>query len=177
MLTHSGPERRVPRPLGRPPNVESHVARLGVSGSKHWPIPSVTQLRCRVCKARSVTQEVFVKCRKCEVGLCVKKNMFWRLPHKGTVLTTSRATSLRKPGDSNQYVSKRNWNICIFHKICLSIRELKLLLLSWKHAEMTLSYLPKNSVKSIIQSFLVPRILKFFVNDVLTITFPAKRMS
>jgi len=28
MLAHAGPERRVPRPLGRPPNVKSHVARL-----------------------------------------------------------------------------------------------------------------------------------------------------
>jgi len=25
------------------------------------------------CKARDVTQEVFVKCCKCEVGLCIKK--------------------------------------------------------------------------------------------------------
>jgi len=35
MLTHAGPERRVPRQLGRPPNVESQVARLEVCGSKH----------------------------------------------------------------------------------------------------------------------------------------------
>ena len=76
MLVHAGPERRVPRPLGRPPNIESHVARLEVCDSKHSPIPSKTQLRCRVCKATGVTQKVFVKCRKFEVGLCVKKNMF-----------------------------------------------------------------------------------------------------
>ncbi len=76
MLAHSGTERRVPRPLGRPPNVESQVARLEVCGSKHWPIPSETQLRCRVCKARGVTQKVFMKCRKCEVGLCIKKTYF-----------------------------------------------------------------------------------------------------
>ena len=76
MLVHAGPEQRVPRPLGRPPNVELQVARLKVCGSKHWPIPSVTQLRCCVCKARGVTQKVFMKCCKCEVGLCVKKNMF-----------------------------------------------------------------------------------------------------
>ena len=48
MLAHAGPERRVPRPFGRPPNVESHVARLEVCGSKHWPIPSEMQLRCRM---------------------------------------------------------------------------------------------------------------------------------
>jgi len=65
MLAHAGPERRLPRPLGRPPNVESHVTRLEVCGSKHWPILSETQLRRRVCKARGVTQKVFVKCHKC----------------------------------------------------------------------------------------------------------------
>jgi len=60
-LAHAGPEQRIPRPTGRPTNVESHIARLKVCGSKHWLIPSETQLRCRVCKARGVTQGVFVK--------------------------------------------------------------------------------------------------------------------
>ena len=76
MLAHAGPERRVPRPLGRPPKVEKRVARLEVCGSKHWPTPSETQLRCCVCKARGVTKKVFWKCRKCEVGLCVKNTCF-----------------------------------------------------------------------------------------------------
>ena len=35
MLAHAGPEQKVPRPLGRLPNIESHVARLEVCGSKH----------------------------------------------------------------------------------------------------------------------------------------------
>jgi len=30
MLAHGGPEWRIPRPLGRSPNVEAHVARLEV---------------------------------------------------------------------------------------------------------------------------------------------------
>ena len=76
MLAHAGPERRVPRPLGRPPNVESHVTRLKVCGSKHWPTRSETQLRCCVLKARGVTKKVFIKCRKCDVGLCVKQTCF-----------------------------------------------------------------------------------------------------
>ena len=75
-MAHAGPEQRVSRPLGRPPNVESRVARLEVCGSKHWPIPPETQLRCHVCKARGVTQKVFAKYRKCEVGLCIKKTCF-----------------------------------------------------------------------------------------------------
>jgi len=58
LLAHAGPERRLRRPLGRPRNVESHVAGLEFCGSKHWPIPSETQLRCRVCKARGDTEIV-----------------------------------------------------------------------------------------------------------------------
>ena len=84
MLAYAGPEWRVPRALGRPPNVESHVARLEVCGSKHWPTPSETQLSCRVCKARGVTQKVFVKCRKCEVGLCFKKKTCFEDYHTKT---------------------------------------------------------------------------------------------
>ena len=75
MLAHSGPEGRVPRPVGRPPNLESHIARLEVCVSKHWPTWSEMQLRCHVCKARGVTKKVF-KCCKCDVGLCVKQTCF-----------------------------------------------------------------------------------------------------
>ena len=56
MLAQAGPERRIPRPLGRPSNVELQVARLRVCGSKHWPTRSETQLRCSVCKAVGVTK-------------------------------------------------------------------------------------------------------------------------
>jgi len=48
MSAHAGPERRVTRPLGRSPNVESHIARLEVCGSKYWTIPSEAQLRYRM---------------------------------------------------------------------------------------------------------------------------------
>jgi len=75
MLAHAGPEWTVPTPLGRPPNIESHVARLEVCGSKHWPIPSETQLRCRVCKARGVTQKVFVKCCECKAQRRISNNI------------------------------------------------------------------------------------------------------
>jgi len=74
MLAHAGPERRVPSPLDRPPNIESHVSKLEVCGSKHWPIPSEMQLRCRVCKARGVTQKVFVKFRV-KWGCALKKHV------------------------------------------------------------------------------------------------------
>jgi len=57
MQAHAGPERRVPRPFGRPPKVEKRIAGLEVCGSKHWPTPSETQLRCCVCKATGVTKK------------------------------------------------------------------------------------------------------------------------
>jgi len=49
---------------------------LEVCGSKHWPTWSEMQLRCCVCKGRGVTKKVFVKCRKCDMGLCVKQTCF-----------------------------------------------------------------------------------------------------
>jgi hypothetical protein len=61
MLAHAGPERRVPRPLGTPPNVEKRVARLEACRSKHWPIPTEKQMRCRVCKAKGVTKKSFLE--------------------------------------------------------------------------------------------------------------------
>jgi len=66
MLAHAGPERRVPRTLGRQPKAEKLLARLEVCGNKHWPTPSETQLRCRVCRARGVTK----KCS--EIAVSVK---------------------------------------------------------------------------------------------------------
>ena len=56
-LAHAGPERRIPRPLGRPSNVELQVAKLEACGRKHWPTLSEIQLRCRVCNARGVTKK------------------------------------------------------------------------------------------------------------------------
>ena len=76
MLAHARPEQRIPRPLRRPPNAEVHIARLEVCGSKRWPIPSEMQLKCRMCKARGVTQKVSVEYHKCEVALCVKQTCF-----------------------------------------------------------------------------------------------------
>jgi len=104
MLAHAGPERSVPRPLGRPPNVESHIAMLEVCERKNWPTRSETQLRCRVCKARGVTKKVFVKCRKCDMGLCVKQTCFKEYHTKAQ--RTSGTTSLRKIWTSRRYVSK-----------------------------------------------------------------------
>ena len=76
MLAHAGQVRQLQRPMGRPTGTDMRVNRLDECGSEHWPVPSKTQLRCRVCSIRGLTQKVFVKCFKCDVGLCVKKSCF-----------------------------------------------------------------------------------------------------
>ena len=72
VLGHAEPEQRVPMPLGRyltlnctSLGLKSAAANIGLS-----------HLRCCVCKARGVTQKVFMKCHKCKVGLCVKNTCF-----------------------------------------------------------------------------------------------------
>jgi hypothetical protein len=93
MLAHTGPEWRVPRPLGRPPNVESHVAMLKVCDSKQWPTRPVTKLRCRVCKARGMTKKF--SWSAVWRGTVCETNMFWKLPHQGTNWVTITLQDLR----------------------------------------------------------------------------------
>jgi hypothetical protein len=76
MLAQAGYERTVPRPLGRRPSAAAQISRLDAAGSKHWPIPCVKQVRCRVCSARGECRRVLVKCRKCDVGLCAARSCF-----------------------------------------------------------------------------------------------------
>ena len=94
MLAHAGP-----RPLGRPPNVESHVARLEVCGSKHWPIPSETQVSCRVSEARGVTK----KCSGSAVS--VKWDCALRIPV--LKITTQRHSSNNITCD---FLDEKLWN-------------------------------------------------------------------
>jgi hypothetical protein len=60
-----------------------------------------------VCNTRGVTRKVYIKCRKCELGLSVKRT-FRRLPHQGTFVGLFVVTSLRKIWASSRYVSTRN---------------------------------------------------------------------
>lgn len=76
MLAHAWQVRQLQRPMGRPAGTDRLVNRLECSDSEHWPGPSETQLRCRVCSIKGLTRKVFVKCLKCGVGLCVKKLCF-----------------------------------------------------------------------------------------------------
>ena len=76
MLAHARQKQQLQRRIGRPAGTVDHVVRLECSDSEHWPIPSDTRVRCRVCSARGVTRNVDVKCLKCGVGLCSKKFCF-----------------------------------------------------------------------------------------------------
>jgi len=74
---------------------------------------------------------------------CVWNKHVKRLPHQGTVVRTSGATSLRKSWASKRYVSKRNWKFSIFHII--TIYNYKLKILNWflEHMHNYLSRFPK----------------------------------
>ena len=76
LLAQAGQEQIVLRPIRRPPAASTQVVRLEEHSRKHWPIPSVTQRRCRVCSARGVTRNVSVKCQRCDVALCVDRKCF-----------------------------------------------------------------------------------------------------
>jgi hypothetical protein len=126
MLAQAGYKENIPRPLGRPPSAAAHVIRLEASGSKHWPVPCAKQVRCRVCSARCENRRVLVKCRKCDVGLCVDRSCFEYYHTKAHLWNFSgcaRWTSLHKTWASSINVSKRNgifWNLwkftwCVHH--------------------------------------------------------------
>jgi hypothetical protein len=82
LLAQAGQERNVQRPIGRTPAATTQVVGLEEHGRKHWPIPSATQRRHRVCLARGVTRNVSVICQRCDVALCVDKKMLSRLPQQ-----------------------------------------------------------------------------------------------
>jgi hypothetical protein len=76
MLVQAGLERNVQRPIGRTPAAATQVVRFDERGRKHWPIPSATRRRCRVCSARGITKNVSVICQRCDVALCADKKCF-----------------------------------------------------------------------------------------------------
>jgi len=69
-------ERNVQRPIGRPSTAATQVVRLEECGRKHWPIPSATRRRCRVCAEKGVTRNVSVICERCKVALCCDRRCF-----------------------------------------------------------------------------------------------------
>jgi hypothetical protein len=58
------------RPLGRPAGLDKKVSRLEVNFSNHWPVHS-SRVNCRTCSARGIRKRVQIKCKECDVGLCI----------------------------------------------------------------------------------------------------------
>ena len=59
LLAHAEHERNVQRPIGRQPAAATQVVRFDERGRKHWPIPSTTRRKCRVCVWKRVSPEMF----------------------------------------------------------------------------------------------------------------------
>ena len=76
LLAQAGHERNVQRPVGRPPAAADPLPRFEERGRKHWPIPSVTRRRCRMCSEKGVARNVKMKCQRCDVGLCCNSTCF-----------------------------------------------------------------------------------------------------
>jgi hypothetical protein len=69
-LEDAGSLPRPRRPLGRPAGPERKVSRLAVNFSNHWPV-RFSRLNCRTCSARGIRKRVQIKCKECDVGLCI----------------------------------------------------------------------------------------------------------
>jgi hypothetical protein len=58
------------RPLGRPAGPDRKVSRLEVNFSNHWPVRS-SRVNCRTCSARGIRKRVQIKCKECDMSLCI----------------------------------------------------------------------------------------------------------
>jgi len=76
LLAHAGHERNVQRLIGRSPAAATQIVRFEERGSEHWPIPSATRRRFRVCAEKCVTRNVSVICERCDVALCCDTRCF-----------------------------------------------------------------------------------------------------
>jgi hypothetical protein len=57
-------------PLGRPAGPDKKVSRLEVNFNNHWPVHS-SSVNCHACSARGIRKRVQIKCKECDVGLCI----------------------------------------------------------------------------------------------------------
>jgi len=72
-LAQAGQEQNVQRPVGRP---AAEVLRQEINVTKHWSILFAMHRRCHVCSARGVNKKVSLKCRRCNVAMCVDRKCF-----------------------------------------------------------------------------------------------------
>jgi len=76
LLAHAGHERNVQRPIERSPSAATQVTRFEERDRKHWPMPSATRRRCRMCAENSVTRNVSVICQRCHVPISSVRKCF-----------------------------------------------------------------------------------------------------
>jgi hypothetical protein len=57
-------------PTGRPMVLKKQATGLAVNFSNHWPV-QYSRLYCCVCSAWGIKKRVQVKCKDCDVGLCI----------------------------------------------------------------------------------------------------------
>ena len=76
LLVQAEQEQNVQRPVGRPAPAAAEILRQKISVSKHWPILSTKHRICHMCSARGVNRKVSVKCRRCDVAMCVDRKCF-----------------------------------------------------------------------------------------------------
>jgi hypothetical protein len=67
LLAQAGHKINEQKPVGRPPAAAPQLIIFEERGRKHWPIPSVTRRRYRMCAARGVTRNVSMIHQRCDV--------------------------------------------------------------------------------------------------------------
>jgi hypothetical protein len=70
LIEDAGSLPRPHHPLGRPAGPDKKVSRLEVNFTNHWPVHS-SRVNCRTCSPRGVQKRVQIKCKECDVGLCI----------------------------------------------------------------------------------------------------------
>jgi hypothetical protein len=154
MLAQAGYQRTVPRPLGRRASAAAQVNRWEASCSKHWPVPCATQVRCRVCERR----RVLVKCRKCDVRLCVARSCFEDYHTNAQLWNSSGCADgppSTKQGPQTQNVIKRNGILSGFFKFFVVHRYYEFLLQIFRRAEISLFHFPQTATCFITSSCFV----------------------
>jgi hypothetical protein len=111
-LTASGTSRSRPSPT------VSHLSRLEVKHSQHWP-SNGKQRRCRMCSLKKHTRTTLYFSRKCDVGLCIVK--CFQKWHTCVNLNeyTQRVTLNSIAGGKLYRCSGWTENICRVNKCCI----------------------------------------------------------
>ena len=100
---------------GRPNPMASHLSRLEVKHSQHWPYKGKRR-RCRMCSLAKQTRSTWYFCRKCDVGLCIR-NCFEKW-HTRVNLQTQRVALTVVAWRKLYRCTARTENLCRY-KCCI----------------------------------------------------------